>query len=147
MNEPPTSDAWYREGLRFSCTRCGHCCGGAPGHVWVSDQEGERLAHHLGLSLAAFRERYTEPVAGRGRSLREGGAEEDYRCVFFEPGSGCGVYALRPTQCRTWPFWRSVVKSPASWREHGRGCPGMDSGTAHTADIIASTARRDGVPD
>ena len=29
------AEPWYRDGLRFECTRCGHCCTGAPGYVWV----------------------------------------------------------------------------------------------------------------
>ena len=27
------SDPWYNDGLRFTCTRCGHCCTGEPGFV------------------------------------------------------------------------------------------------------------------
>ena len=30
------SPEWYRDGLRFECTRCGACCTGAPGYVWVT---------------------------------------------------------------------------------------------------------------
>ena len=38
------------------------------------------------------------------------------------------IYPVRPTQCRTWPFWEDNLKSPQAWKnasERGRGCPGM----------------------
>ena len=35
---------WYRDGLRFECTQCGKCCTGAPGYVWVDDDEVEALS-------------------------------------------------------------------------------------------------------
>ena len=41
-------DAWYRGGLRFSCTQCGKCCSGAPGYVWVTKDEIEQIAAFLG---------------------------------------------------------------------------------------------------
>ena len=41
------SEPWYRDGLRFTCTRCGNCCTGAPGFVWVSPEELATLADYL----------------------------------------------------------------------------------------------------
>ena len=35
---------WYDAGLKFQCTRCGACCTGAPGYVWVNGEEIARLA-------------------------------------------------------------------------------------------------------
>ena len=60
---------WYREGLRFRCTRCGNCCRGA-GNVWASDDEIAALAERLELSDADVRNRYTRR-AGRGVALRQ----------------------------------------------------------------------------
>ena len=34
---------WYAGGLRFTCTGCGDCCTGAPGYVWVNQQEIDAL--------------------------------------------------------------------------------------------------------
>ena len=39
-------DPWYRDGLAFTCTRCGACCTGAPGYVWVDADEIAALAEH-----------------------------------------------------------------------------------------------------
>ena len=53
---------WYEQGLRFTCTTCGNCCTGGPGYVWVTDEEVDRLAAHLGLSRS--RRRWTGTAGG-----------------------------------------------------------------------------------
>ena len=132
---------WYREGLRFACTRCGNCCSGEPGTVNVSDEEIEQLSRHVELETDAFREVYTRKLRGGDISLRE---KRNGECVFYRPGSGCSVYASRPRQCRTWPFWRAVVYSPERWAEESDHCPGMNRGPLHEADAILRTSERDG---
>jgi hypothetical protein len=39
------------------------------------------------------------------------------------------VYEDRPRQCRTWPFWSSVLRSRESWEQAKAVCPGIDKGT------------------
>src|SRR5437762_2532036 len=58
MGEP-----WYRDGLRFRCTRCGHCCTGAPGYVWVTPEELQALADFLGQPPDEVRALYARPDA------------------------------------------------------------------------------------
>lgn len=135
--------AWYQDGLTFACQRCGNCCGGAPGYVWVSAEDIRVLAAHLGLDEAAFRQRYTWRVARRGVSLLE---KPDHDCVFFERGRGCTVYDIRPRQCRTWPFWRSVVDNPASWDFAAQSCPGIGQGRRYDADAVSRCLEDDGLP-
>ena len=142
MNQPRP---WYEQGLRFACTQCGRCCRGAPGKVWVSDQEVEALAAHLGIEPLNFRRRYTFTGRSGGVSLRDRGRQHDYQCVFYDAGRGCTVYTHRPRQCRTWPFWQSVVRSRRSWQEHAVHCPGMNQGPFHEAELIATTAADDGI--
>ena len=134
---------WFKDGLRFDCTQCGKCCGGAPGYCWVSDAEIVALAERLGMSEAAFRNRYTRTVPGRGISLTE---KVNYDCVFYDKKQGCTVYEDRPKQCRTWPFWQNNVRRRNDWALAAQGCPGMDKGTLHAADEIAAIAADDGLP-
>lgn len=134
---------WYQDGLRFACTRCGNCCGGAPGYCWVSDGEIAQLALRLGMSEPAFRRRYTRHVPGRGISLTE---KTNFDCVFFERGRGCTVYEDRPQQCRTWPFWRSNLSNRDQWALASEGCPGMDQGPLHDVASIDATSANDGLP-
>jgi Fe-S-cluster containining protein len=136
-----TDTPWYADGLRFSCTRCGHCCGGAPGTIRVTDEEISDLAAHLHEADDSFRGKYARKIRGGGISLKE---KPNRDCIFYDRTGGCSVYAFRPRQCRTWPFWSSVVHSPDTWQEASESCPGMKTGPLHDGDAIAATADRDG---
>jgi uncharacterized protein len=127
-NEGP----WYRDGLRFTCTRCGHCCTGEPGFVWVSDDEIDAIAAFRRQTRGEILGLYTK-VAQRKRSLRE---KENGDCVFYEQGAGCTIYDVRPRQCRTWPFWESNIRSPQAWEGTTRICPGSGQGELIPADEI-----------
>src|SRR5437868_15368258 len=111
-------DPWYREGLRFECSRCGHCCTGAPGYVWVTDEELQAIASLRGESSSETRARFTRLV-GRRRSLRE---KKNGDCVFYDKGQGCTIYPARPVQCRTWPFWESNAVTPDAWQRTSEIC-------------------------
>src|SRR4029077_6086863 len=91
-NHSKMSDAWYRDGLRFSCTRCGNCCTGAPGFVWVNDEEIAAIAAHRGESIEHGFGLYTRPFEG-ARSLRE---KANGDCVFYDRAQGCTIYPVRP---------------------------------------------------
>ena len=126
--DPP----WYQDGLAFRCTRCGHCCTGAPGFVWVDDTEVEAIADFLAEDHEQFVAFHTRQLP-RGRSLRE---RANGDCVFYEAGKGCTIYSVRPRQCRTWPFWESNVASPEAWEETCRVCPGSGKGELVSAEEI-----------
>ena len=64
----------------FACTRCGHCCSGGSGYVWVEEEELDGLAGALDMELDAFSSSYlrqvVDPASGALRlSLREDGRE------------------------------------------------------------------------
>ena len=134
---------WFKDGLKFSCTMCGTCCTGAPGYIWISEDEIRALAQRLGLDHKTFRAKYTRTVKGRGVSLVE---KANNDCAFFQKGQGCTVYEDRPRQCRTWPFWRPLLTDRDAWDDAARTCPGMNRGKRHPATAIAATAATDGLP-
>ena len=138
--EAPTNNHWYREGLQFGCRHCGRCCTGESGTIRVTQTEIELLARRLEITPAVFRKLYTRRLT-QGYSLRE---ERQGDCVFFDRYSGCSIYSLRPRQCRTWPFWHSVVQSPREWARTGRECPGIDRGPRHPYHHIRRLCRDDG---
>ena len=131
---------WYDGGLRFECTRCGRCCGGAPGTVRVSDAEIAGLARRLGLSDDAFRARYTRRLRGGDLSLRE---RPNGDCVLYRPGQGCSVYEDRPRPCRTYPFWKPILHSRERWAEEAAECPGIDSGLLFGGERIRRLLEED----
>ena len=128
---------WYADGLRFSCRRCGACCTGAPGFVWLAPEDGERIAALLGMEPQGFAARHTRRVLG-GVSLCE---EPGGNCVLFEAGRGCRAYEARPHQCRTWPFWARIVASPEAWEREAADCPGMGQGDLVGAEEIERLSR------
>jgi uncharacterized protein len=125
---------WYQEGLRFTCTACGNCCTGGPGFVWVNKQERLALAEALGFeSEEAFHRRYVRQIGVRF-SLKE---RANFDCVLFDGETRkCTVYAARPRQCRSWPFWHSNLASPADWQHTCRVCPGAGQGRCHPLERI-----------
>jgi uncharacterized protein len=132
-------EPWYQEGLRFECTGCGDCCSGEPGHVWVDREEIARIAAHLGMGVEQFERRFVRSV-GRRKSLVE---YPDGDCIFLEPETRrCSVYAVRPVQCRTWPFWTSNLRSPKSWEATCQACPGSGTGTLYSIAEIEQRRRQ-----
>lgn len=121
---------WYVAGLAFECLACGRCCAGPEeGYVWLTDAEVEAIAAFLGLTEKEMRTRYVRRV-GRRQSLVERKPTRD--CVFLRKhpdGHGtCDIYSVRPTQCRTWPFWATNLADPNCWAEAGDRCPGINRG-------------------
>jgi Fe-S-cluster containining protein len=127
MTEP-----WYQDGLRFRCTRCGACCTGEPGNVWVNAEEIAAIADLRGESVEEVTALYTAS-GHRGRTLRE---KANGDCVFYEKGQGCTVYPVRPRQCRTWPFWESNLGTPGDWERTKAVCPGTGHGELIPAEEI-----------
>jgi len=141
MSDTTPDSSWYRNGLKFTCTRCGNCCTGDPGSVRVSDNEIEALATLLEIGRDEFHALYVRKLRGGDLSLVE---KRNNECVFWDGNSGCGVYSARPRQCRSWPFWKAVVHSPETWKEETQDCPGMNQGQLHDAASVLAAASQDG---
>jgi len=113
---------WYDKGLKFKCTGCGKCCTGSPGFVWVSAEEIVSIANFLKLSISNFKKRYLRVVDNRF-CLTE--RKKNYDCIFLD-GKKCTIYAHRPTQCKTFPWWIHNISSEAAWQEAGKDCEGIN---------------------
>ena len=134
---------WYADGLCFSCTQCGNCCSGAPGYVWVSPEEIEHIAVFLGRDVTEFTRRHVRRV-GFNLSLRE---KRGGDCEFLERLDGktrCRIHPVRPVQCRTWPFWKSNLRTPEAWTQTALGCPGIGQGQHHPLPVVEAALAENG---
>jgi uncharacterized protein len=131
-------EPWFaKDGLKFTCSQCGDCCSGAPGFVWVNQEEINAMAVKVNVPVDEFEEKYVRKVGAR-RSLVE---YENGDCVFLDTKTrGCTLYNERPRQCKTWPFWNSNIESPEAWKETCEVCPGSGVGKVYTVDEILKQA-------
>lgn len=122
-------------GLRFECTGCGGCCTarGEYAHVYLNPEEAADLARELALPVREFRRRFTFVDEYGYTQLRF----DDSTCVFLDRKTQrCTVYGARPTQCRTFPFWRGLVENGRFTPEARELCEGIGRGPAHRLEDV-----------
>ena len=129
---------WYAQGLNFQCTACGACCSGA-GIVRMSVKDILLLAKHTQRSEEDFVDTYLERKKGSWilkQNLHNGD------CIFLEEHR-CSIYEARPTQCRTFPWWPTVLTSADKWKDTARLCEGIEvePTTHHSWQEIQSILR------
>ncbi len=100
-----------KEGFGYSfdahaCSTCqARCCTGESGYIHVNASEIESISDFLGLSVNDFTQNYLFKN-GYKYSIKERKFNESHECAFYDRASnGCAIYEVRPTQCRTFPFW------------------------------------------
>jgi Fe-S-cluster containining protein len=146
------ADPWFKQGLNFTCTCCGNCCTGGPGYVWLSDEEVRRLAAHFNITPEEAVEQYCRKIDGKLSLKETRSASGTYDCMFLteikpprtsrkgdvlvQAKRVCGIYDVRPLQCRTWPFWPENLGSKPDWEVETRKCPGMNTGKHFTREQI-----------
>lgn len=124
---------FFDEGIYFECMQCGRCCQGAPGIVRASWGELDAIAEVLDVTIThLLNTGLAEPYESAYR-LHEN--QHDGSCVFFED-NGCRIYAARPLQCRTWPFWFNNLRSEARWQATAKECPGIGQGKLYCKEEI-----------
>jgi uncharacterized protein len=138
MSSADSDLPWYRDGLAFECTRCGACCTGAPGFVWVNVEEISRLAEFRGETIGRFSKRFVRRVRNRYSLIERPGGD----CIFWDKSAGCTVYSARPVQCRTWPFWPENIATPEDWAHVMRVCPGSGGGRWFSLEEIRAAAAK-----
>jgi Fe-S-cluster containining protein len=121
---------FFDQGIRFECQRCGACCTGDPGIIYIGRAELVRIAEYLSVKIPLFIEKYLFPM-NDGYSIRE---HDDGRCFFYE--NGCKIYPVRPNQCKTFPFWFENLRSAKKWKRICKECPGIGCGPLYSKEQI-----------
>jgi len=93
----------FRHGF---CDECGgRCCTGESGYIWISEEEVAKAASFLLMDIQEFADKYLFSANNR-LSIKEKKHNDGCACIFFdEKEKNCSIYDVRPTQCRTFPFW------------------------------------------
>ena len=122
-----------KEGFDFAfdiraCESCeGNCCIGESGYVWVNPKEIDAIASYLQLSTEDFKKAHLRKVSYR-YSLKEVEIKESYVCDFFDlEKKQCRIYEVRPSQCRSFPFWDYFKQHQ---EEVEKECPGIISSSS-----------------
>ena len=110
-------------GLKFECQRgCTACCT-QRGFVYLTEADVERAAAFLNMTAAAFEQKYVF----RSKHLRRLRISQETRCFFLHDG-GCAIHSVKPTQCRTFPWWPELLDDRREWKKTAQYCPGIGKG-------------------
>jgi Fe-S-cluster containining protein len=109
--------------MRFECQPgCTNCCR-QQGFVHLTDGDVNRIAPFLGMSVRAFRRRYVYRTTNRQRLRVPRGST----CHFLTD-QGCSIHAVKPAQCRLFPYWPEFLDDRAELRKIAEWCPGIGKG-------------------
>jgi len=106
--------------IQFKCLQCGNCCG--EGFIYLKPGEASRMAVKLGMHAGVFKKKYTAFFLFLGRALKW---QKDGFCVFMK-GNKCSIYEARPSQCRTWPYWKKLLKNKLNLESAAVYCKGIE---------------------
>ncbi|HTR38766.1 MAG TPA: YkgJ family cysteine cluster protein [Bryobacteraceae bacterium] len=109
--------------LRFQCQPgCTNCCQ-QQGFVYLTETDLVRIAEYVGMSAAEFERRYVYRTKRRLR-LR---VPRHSQCHFLQD-HGCSIHAVKPVQCRLFPYWPELVDDKREWKKTAAFCPGIGQG-------------------
>jgi Fe-S-cluster containining protein len=127
---------FYKDGLKFACTRCSNCCRGQEGYVFLSKADLVNLTVTLQISEEELLTNYCKTVNMPGEvriSLIE---TDQLDCILWSKKvNGCIAYEGRPLQCKFYPFWQTMLNKDI-WQQARNGCPGIDVGKLYSAKEI-----------
>jgi len=134
---------FYQKGLQFECLKCGKCCSGFPGFVYLSIEDIKEICSFLDLDNKQFISRYTRTVhifRQKRLSLIE---KSGYDCIFWDRSEKlCTIYPARPYQCKSYPFWKSNLVSEREWKKVQDFCPGVNRGRVYSREEIESFLKK-----
>jgi Fe-S-cluster containining protein len=105
--------------------------------VYLAAGDLERIAGFLGVAVAEFEKRHVYRTRHRMR-LR---VARESPCGFLR-ADGCAIHAVKPTQCRIFPYWPELVDAAGEWRLAARYCPGIGQGELVPIEAARGEARR-----
>lgn len=101
-----------------ACKECkGACCIGESGNIFATKDELFKIMSFLKLEFEEFKSLYLKKV-GLRYSFKEDEFKDGFACIFFDKNlDKCSIYPLRPTQCKTFPFWEYFKENEEELRK------------------------------
>ena len=129
------------KGINFKCQGSANCCisRGSYGFVYLSRKDIKRLSKHKNIDTKKFISKYCQKTNGF-LHLKE--KQKNGHCLFLDKKK-CTVYIARPTQCRTWPFWKENMNVKIWNEEVLKFCPGVGMGKIINRNKIKKNIRID----
>ncbi|MCW4005634.1 MAG: YkgJ family cysteine cluster protein [Candidatus Bathyarchaeota archaeon] len=115
----------YPENLRFTCTRCGLCCGDTPTktrHILLLPSDVRRISQSTKQPLNSFAHRIT----GKTPYLYEMHKQNSGKCLFLKENQ-CSIYQNRPLICRFYPFELKTDENQTPVFTATNECPSISS--------------------
>ena len=116
----------FNQNIKFKCQGSSNCCisRGSYGYVYLSSKDVSRFSTYHKITNSEFIKKFCEYTDGY-LHLKE--KNLDGKCIFLNKKK-CTVYSARPTQCRTWPFWKENLNYKKWNDEITKFCPGIGKG-------------------
>lgn len=98
------------------CLDCAGCCKGLP--PIVNHTDAQRIAKHLGLSVAVFERDYLTIDEDKDTVLQQ------TPCPFLLENNYCSIYEFRPKACRSYPHTDEQFSKNIPYHiKNARHCP------------------------
>ena len=109
--------------LQFSCIGCGICCK-EKGYVFFNDNDIINASELLKTSPLVFINKYLEYEENYGYYIRISDGES---CTFLDENNRCTINSAKPTQCKTFPYWKEYMDKNGNLiaGKFNRPCPGV----------------------
>ncbi len=136
-------DFYHTTPIRFKCTQCSQCCyGDKYAYVRANSQEIEEIVAYMNVDTKIFKRDYLIKLVDHGYGIRmkksnliEVIKAKGY-CILLNKKGKCSIYPVRPTQCRSYPFWPEILISEDKWNNEVTRCEGINQGNVVDTEHI-----------
>lgn len=91
--------------LGFSCKSCGTCCK-EKGYVFFNKSDISKASKYLGITSLIFISKYLDYDDSLGYHIK---VDYENRCNFLDKNDKCLIHKAKPTQCKTFPYWKEYT--------------------------------------
>lgn len=119
--------------INFKCQGSSNCCisHGSYGYVYLTKNDIINLSDYFKISVKNFKKKYCNNSEGY-IFLKD---KYKNKCIFLK-NKRCTVYKIRPTQCKTFPFWPENMNTKTWNKDIMNFCPGIGKGKKFSKDEI-----------